>query len=156
MTLEQKNEQTITNRFDSVMLLKNLGIRSMMKKTLNKAMAYALSEHEANHVNHLIYGNTYGWMIVHDGVVEELVVNSGKKGNGKADGQLLHVASLVPDKGWYGVLLASMNEHENAHDAMKAHSQYYVVSYERAILLDTVNMTSTEFDSLFVKLKVTK
>lgn len=155
MTLEQQNAQKITNRMDSVIRLKDLALRRMMTDTLNKAMEYALKKHTDVHINHLVYGNTYGWMLVHNGAVEELVVNSGKKGDGRADSQLLQVASLLPDTGWHGVVLATMNAFDNAHDAYKSHAAYYSIVFEDGVLIDTANFTATEFDTHFKRLKVT-
>lgn len=156
MSLKQDNDKKINDRFTSVMLLKNLKLKRMMSDVLSKAMEHALSLHDGIHVSHTLYENTYGWVLVHDGIVEEMKVNGGEKGYGNADSKLLNVVSLIPDNGWYGVVLAQMNDYSNQHEAKKARSQYYVVSFENNVLLDTAQFTAQEFDKHFKKLTVTR
>lgn len=114
-------------------------IENGMERLLEDSVIYALNIHDNKHRNHLELGDNYGWMIVHNGVIEKIVVKAGSGGgNATARSQLKEIASKLPKKNWVGVVMAGMNP-----------SSFYAVNYEKGILQGAVDNLEMWFSQYF-------
>ena len=133
-----RNESVINKAFSRLSKNKDKVIEKGMKDLLENAMLYAIGAHDHNHWFHKSTADTYGWMLLHDGVGVAHNVNEGRHGEGAAYAGLMAVSREVPQTGWVGVLLAYMGE-----------PMYFVVEYEDEILTETRNVTKENFGLFF-------
>ena len=112
-----------------------------MEKSLDSAVKYALAIHKQRGLHsHLELGDSYGWMLLHDGVIKSTRVWEGKKdvARGNVTLSFNSLADKAPKKGWIGVVVAGMKP---AH--------YFIVDYEIDILNETIAMTRDNFLKYF-------
>lgn len=133
-----RNNAVIGKAFSRLSKSKDSVIEKGMKDLLESAMLYAIGAHDQNHWFHKSTADTYGWMLLHDGVGVAHKVNEGRHGEGQAYASLMAVSREVPQKGWVGVLLAYMGK-----------PMYFVVEYEEEILWATRNVTKENFRLFF-------
>ena len=135
----KKNDAVIEKRFNSLLVKSDKTIEVGLRKLLQAAVDFALESHDSVHQLHLKYGDTYGWMIVHNGSIVDIAVIEGEKmRHGDTARQLEAMATSVSNSGWVGVLMAGMN-----------HPNYYAVDYENDILNSTIRMTPVFFKKYF-------
>ena len=136
---EQRNAATIERSFDMFSKRKEKYVEDGLRKLLQSAIEFALESHDSGHQLHLQYGDTYGWMIVHNGEVVDIAVTEGEKmRHGDTARQLEAMADSFSGRGWVGVVMAGMN-----------HPNYYAVDYENDIMNSTIRMTPVLFTKYF-------
>ncbi len=122
----KKNSEKIDGAFSRFRAAKDEVIRRGMYKLLEEAVQYALMMHDERHQKHVEMGDTYGWMLVHNGAIEEVAVVAAPGEQGDAADGLKSKASELPKNGWAGIVMAGMRP-----------SSYFAVSYEEDILSTT-------------------
>lgn len=125
---EARNNTVIRNGFARVSNAKDSVIETGMKDLLENAMLAALSLHDASHWIHKTTENSYGWCLLHNGRSVAVKTNNGRHGAGNAYQQLMAASRGVPQTGWVGIILASMQGER---------PMYFAVTYEEWILLLT-------------------
>lgn len=135
------NEQVINNAFLRFRMTKEEIIRAGMYGLLESAVHVALEAHDDVHRAHIDLGDTYGWMLVHNRNIQELVVVSTPQNRGEATEQLQNAARRVPSKGWVGVVMAGLQP-----------AMFFSVDYEMGILDRTIQVTKQNFSQYFKKL----
>lgn len=104
-SLADRNSQTITAAFTRFRQTTDERFRIGMERLLGFAVQAALEHHDDRHQNHSLLGDTYGWVLFHDGVeVSRNIVGHG-------DGDVTERLGTVPhwDQGWCGIVMAGMN-----------------------------------------------
>lgn len=140
MNLESANNKVIENAFAGLLAKKDDAILNNLRSILPKAVNYALTSHDAEHANHVLMGDSYGWAIVHNGqVVEQDVVAAGGE-QGNASEALAEVARSVGSSGWTGIVMAGMQP-----------ASYFAFDYEVGILISASSFTEQEFSKHFHK-----
>lgn len=139
--MKKANEQVITNAFARFRAATDEVIRSGMYGLLEDAVQIALEAHDERHQSHIILGDTYGWMLVHNRKIEEIVVVSTSDNRGRATKQLKAVVKDLPSKGWAGVVMAGLEP-----------ANYFSVIYEMGMLDYSLQITKQNFSQYFKKL----
>jgi hypothetical protein len=139
--MKKANEQTIKNAFARLMADKDEIIRRGMYSLLEEAVKFALEIHDESHQTHIEIGDTYGWMLVHDHKIEEIVTVATADNRGKATKALRSKLSKLPAKGWVGVVMAGLKP-----------ANYFSVTYEVGIINNTADMTRQKFSQYFTRI----
>lgn len=138
------NAATIANAFARLAASEQSAVRTGLERLLSDCVPYALEAHDEGHQKHLATGDTYGWAIVHEGVVVGMYVTAGSASYGDetsdATEQLLRAAGKIRRKGWVGILMAGMHP-----------ASFFSVDYEIGILRETIRYTKENFNSWFKK-----
>ena len=133
-----KNSQTISRAFARLQETKDEVIRAGMYGLLEDAVQVALDAHDEKHQSHIELGDTYGWMLVHNRQIEELVVVSNSNNRGNATRKLKARLKDLPSKGWAGIVLAGLQP-----------AKYFVVVYELGMLGFSMKVTKDNFFNYF-------
>lgn len=136
--MKKANQQVIENAFARLKATKDEVIRSGMYGLLEDAVQIALDAHDEKHQAHIEIGDTYGWMLVHNHKIEEIVVVSTADNRGKATKQLRAKLKNLPNKGWIGVVMAGLEP-----------ANYFSVIYETGMLDFSMQMTKQNFFQYF-------
>lgn len=136
--MKKKNERTIKNAFDRLKANKDEIIRSGMYDLLERAVWIALDAHDERHQSHIEMGDTYGWMLVHNGNIEEISVVATDRNKGKTASMLRKKLKELPKKGWIGVVMAGLKP-----------AKYFSVVYELGMLDYSKQMTEQDFLKYF-------
>lgn len=136
--MKSKNETTIQNAFSRLAKAKDEVIRAGMYGLLEDGVKVALAAHNEKHQSHIEMGDTYGWVLVHNGQIEDLVVVANSDNRGNATDQLEKKARSLPKKGWIGVVMAGMQP-----------ASYFSVTYEIGTLEHAKNVTLVNFFQYF-------
>lgn len=149
MDFQKQNSNTIHNAFRGMFSRLNTNIEAVMKPVLHAAVLDALAAHESHdwgtyrngkpkHPMHTILGDTYGWLLVHNGVeVDREIFYNQRNDAGRADLAISNILHELPKDGWIGVVVASMEP-----------ARYYSVKLER----DFLTMSAEEAKKRFVSL----
>ena len=143
--LRKANNDTIKNAFARLIASKDEKITAAMYGMLEDAVQIALEIHENDprHHNHLVIGDTYGWMLVHNHRIQEIMVVSTEDNEGKATDQLRAYLKELPEKGWAGVVMAGMETMDGF--------TYFSYRFERIVLEQTARITKENFFQYFTK-----
>lgn len=136
--MKQANEKTIQDAFARLVKNKDEIIRAGMYGLLEDAVQTALAAHNEMHQMHIEIGDTYGWMLVHNGKIEEIVVEANSENQGNASEMLRNQLSKLPKKGWVGVVMAGMQP-----------ASYFSITYELGTLEYARNVTLVNFFQYF-------
>lgn len=136
--MQKANQQVIKNAFARLKLTKDEVIRAGMYGLLEDAVQIALEAHDEKHQSHIEFGDTYGWMLVHNHKIEEIAVVATSDNRGKATKQLRAKLKDLPSKGWIGVVMAGMQP-----------ANYFSVRYEIGMLDFSMQMTKQNFFQYF-------
>ena len=136
--MRKANDAAIQNAFVRLVTNKDLIVREGMCRVLEGAVHVALAAHDERHQKHLEIGDTYGWMLVHNGQVVDIEVMTNGDDQGDAKDQLLRKASSVPKRGWVGVVMAGMRP-----------ASYFAITYELGVLEHARNVTIFDFANYF-------
>lgn len=131
------NAAKIQKGFSRLASGKDAACRACLVETMERAMRFALSEHDGGHRLHTILGDNYGWAVYHDGSVTDCGVH--REDGGKTLGKLRTYGGRS-GSGWCGILYADMEA---------TGGSYYSISYERAIMASTVQFTRGNFNRYF-------
>ena len=137
---QQRNNTVIQKAFDRFTVSSQKVIERGMIDLLENAMLFAIGEHDFKHWLHKSTANSYGWALLHDGVVIANKVNDGRHGDGSALSDLMLVSKQVPQIGWVGILLASLHGDR---------PMFFAVTYEISLLGRTVIHTLDNFNRYF-------
>lgn len=137
---EKSNERVISRAFARLQKNRDRVAEAGLRDLLESAMLYALGEHDNRHWLHKSTANSYGWCILHDGHAVAHKVNEGRHGDGNAFSDMMNASREVPQVGWVGILLASMQGDR---------PMYFAVDYEMSLLHETVNVTKANFGTFF-------
>lgn len=137
--MKKANEATIKSALARLKGNKDEIIRRGMCALLEDAVKIALATHDRRHNAHIKLGDTYGWMLLHDGNIEVMKVISTADNRGRATSQLKKKALFGTfRKGWVGVVMAGLEP-----------AIYFEVLYEMGILDHTVEITRQNFNKYF-------
>lgn len=123
---QRQNKQTIKNNFQHLRNMRDEVVRNGMYNLLEDAVQIALELHDENHQAHIEIGDTYGWVLIHNGKIEDLMVVSTPQNEGRATEQLRKKASGVSKRGWIGIVMAGLEP-----------ANYFSVTYESNLLYYT-------------------
>lgn len=122
-TMSQQNAKTISSAFARFRQSTEDRFRMGMELLMDYAVQAALANHDSRHQSHLVMGDTYGWILFHDGVeVSRKVIGSG---DGDVSSRLGSVNR--PGVGWCGVLMSGFRP-----------MGYFDVAYEFIPLRQTI------------------
>lgn len=138
--LRKANNDIIKNAFARLTKSKDELITAAMYGMLEEAVEIALSLHDERHPAHVEIGDTYGWMLVHNHRIQEIVVVSTDVNRGNATDLLQDHLKSLPAKGWVGVVMAGMDE-----------PTYFSVRFETKVLEQTARITKENFFQYFTK-----
>ena len=120
---------------------KDVVIEKGLEQMLEDAVLYALRSHDENHRMHIEMGDSYGWVILHDGEAVRHKVTEGKgQPAGNAYASMMRIAREVARPGWIGIVVAGMNSSKPL---------YFEVDYEMGILYETIDHTEKKAISYF-------
>lgn len=136
--MKTKNKDTIKNAFDRLMKNKNEIVEAGMYDVLQNAVNVALAAHNNEHQSHILIGDTYGWMLVHNHKIVEISVEATEENLGNATKQLRAKLKELPKTGWIGVVMAGMQP-----------ASYFSVAYEVGTLEHARNVTLLNFFQFF-------
>lgn len=137
-THSKANNETIKKAFARLMASKDESIKAAMYGMLEDAVIVALEMHDEHHPGHVEIGDTYGWMLVHNHRIQEIMVVSTDANQGEATDLLQAHLKSMPATGWAGVVMAGM-----------AKPSYFSIRYETKILGQTINITKDNFFKYF-------
>jgi hypothetical protein len=140
--MKTRNDKVIKSAFSRLVANKDTIICNAMYGILEDAVNVALGLHEEDgeHPGHLEIGDTYGWLLMHDGRIKEAVVKSIDPNIGDALDQLYEEAAFTYDKGWVGIVMAGM------------HPNYFSIRFETEVLSETIQITKDNFFDYFKKI----
>lgn len=114
MSYLKSNEKAIDRGLDWLKSVQERVAEDGMLRILREATAYALFLHDHGHFGHRIAEDSHGWALVKDGKIVNIEVNEGHHGKGDARAQLESVAAGVSNRGYVGIVLASMSAKRNS------------------------------------------
>ena len=102
------NDEVIKKAFVRLMASKDESIKAAMYGMLEDAVIVALEMHDERHPGHVEIGDTYGWMLVHNHRIQEIMVVSTDANRGEATDLLMWLSSsstsssgeYISDNGW--------------------------------------------------------
>ena len=140
--MKKANEGVIKNAFSRLRATKDEVIRAGMDGILEDAVQIALEAHDERHQSHIELGDTYGWMLLHNGKIEEIAVVATNENIGKATKKLRQLAIRKAfSRGWVGVVMAGLEP-----------ANYFSVIYEMGMLDASFQITRQNFSEYFKKL----
>lgn len=140
--MKKANERVIKNALARLSATKDEVIRAGMYGLLEDAVQIALEAHDERHQSHIELGDTYGWMLLHNGKIEEISVVATSDNVGKATKKLRQLAIRKAfGKGWVGVVMAGLEP-----------ANYFSVIYEMGMLDFSLQITKQNFSQYFKKL----
>lgn len=140
-----ENNRRITKAFTLVKTDIKASIENAMRQMLNLGVDYCLNAHDASHQNHLQMGDSYAWMLIHNGrKVDSKIYAQGATPQGNATKALAKVRRSLPRKGWVGIVLAGVEP-----------ITYFSLRYEYiAMNSGMFTLSSQNFDKFFNKVVV--
>lgn len=140
--MKKANEKVIKNAFARLRATKDEVIRAGMYGLLEDAVQIALEAHDERHQSHIELGDTYGWMLLHNGKIEEISVVATNDNIGEATKKLKRLAIRKSfSRGWVGVVMAGLEP-----------ANYFSVIYEMGMLDFSLQITKENFNQYFKKL----
>jgi len=132
----EKNEKTIWDSFAKLQAREYNMIRPAMTRLLRACVEYALFSHDllsgpGHKMMHLVIGDSYGWILFHNGVAVESEVTGGHDRH-EAEANITELLKRSGSglHGWVGVVMAGMRP-----------TKYFAMEYE----VDILNMTMSFF-----------
>jgi hypothetical protein len=138
--MQSKNDKTIDKAFERLVATKKELFTSGMYRILEDAVKVALELHDEEHMSHLEIGDTYGWALMYNGAIQEIVVVSLPQNEGDALEQLYEEAAFTNAPGWVGIVMAGM------------HPNYFSIEFEEEVLNETISITKNNFFDYFKKI----
>lgn len=135
------NDKTIECAFARLLSSERSSAERAMTDCLRAAVSHALEAHDSRHRAHVESGDTYGWVLVHDGVAVDIEVHAGGAAIGDVTDRLLRMEGRVRRTGWVGVVMAGMRP-----------SSFFSVEYEMDVLHDAAAMTKRTFAQRFIRI----
>ena len=142
----RRNESVIKKAFKRLNNDEVSIIRDGMTSLMDNAMLNALGIHDGTHWFHRSTGDSYGWVVLHDGESVAHKVNEGRHGDGRAYEQLIAASRLVSRTGWVGILLASMRAGD---DDPTPRMFFFNLDYELSVLDEVIEDVKRNFLQYF-------
>lgn len=136
--MARSNENVIEAAFARLAASEERTVREGLVRVMREAVRYALDIHDAKHQRHLTSGDTYGWLVVHNGASVQMEVTSAGEAIGDVTARLLRMEGRVRRTGWVGVVMAGINP-----------PSFFSLDYELDVMHDTVDMTARAFAEKF-------
>lgn len=135
--MKAKNNKVIQEAFERLKVGKDEAIEAAMYGILEDAVKIALDLHDERHAMHLAIGDTYGWALMHNGKIKDIMVVSLPDNRGDAIDQLQEECAFAAESGWVGIVMAGM------------HPNYFSERFERLVLGKTIEITKDNFFDYF-------
>lgn len=135
--MKAKNNKVIKEAFERLKANKDEAIEAAMYGILEDAVKIALDLHDERHDIHLVIGDTYGWALMHNGKIKDIMVVSLPENRGDAIDQLQEECAFIAESGWVGIVMAGM------------HPNYFSERFERLVLGETIEITKDNFFDYF-------
>lgn len=139
-----KNDRTIHDGFRELGAYADIICANALCNVLNMAMQRILDDHDHTHFGHRLTGDSYGWMVFHDGKEYEDNINRGSYGTGNALELLREAGRERAIRGWSGILLASMEIDFKGRKPL-----FLEVQYEQDLLNSAADWTDKKLESYF-------
>ena len=136
--MARDNNSVIEAAFARLAAEEEASVRDGLRTALDKAVRFALGIHNGWHRRHIESGDTYGWVMFHDGTAVQMAVNARGAAIGDVTARLLRMEGRVRRTGWVGVVMAGMNP-----------PSFFSLDYEMDMMYDTVAMTERTFAENF-------
>ncbi len=105
----KRNDKTIMKAFNGLQHNKHNHLIAGMKGLLQDAVMFIYEQHRVDgHMNHLEYGDTYGWALYYNGQMIDKKINSGPEVSDFSVSDELD-SRIAASKGYVGVIMAGMN-----------------------------------------------
>ena len=137
--MKAKNNKTIKRAFERLIANKEEAMEAAMYAILEDAVKIALDLHDEKHASHLEIGDTYGWALMHNGRIKDIMVVSLPANKGDAIEQLQEECAFTYESGWVGIVMAGMRP------------AYFSERFERLVLRQTIEITKDNFFDYFKK-----
>ena len=89
--MARSNENVIEAAFARLAASEERTVREGLVRVMRDAVRYALDIHDAKHQRHLTSGDTYGWLVVHNGASVQMEVTSAGEAIGDVTARLLRM-----------------------------------------------------------------
>lgn len=140
-TYERQNAKVIEDAFIRLVSTKEHSLKSGMYALMRDAVKIALGLHDEGHQRHLTVGDSYGWMLVIDGVVDKVEIVSNGSMVGETRAMLDSYVKKMPRTGIAGIVMAGMKP-----------ARFFAIRYEKSILENTIQITRQNFYQYFKKI----
>lgn len=139
------NNNNITKAFRLAKTGVQESIKNAMIQLLDLGVDYCLNAHDSKHQMHLQLGDSYAWMLLHNGrKIDSKIYAQGADPVGNATKALATVRRLVPHQGWVGIILAGVEP-----------MTYFNLRYEFIPMRSGMTQLSSQnFDKFFNKVVV--
>lgn len=138
---EKQNAKVIKNAFDRLLKSKETILKRGMYRLLENAVKTALGLHDDGHQSHLNMGDSYGWMLVVNGRIDKIEVESRGGESGQATAMLRTYVGKVPPNAIVGIVMAGMQP-----------ANFFSITYEKGLLENTIQLTRQNFFQYFKKI----
>lgn len=132
-----ENDKIIENAFSRLAATEDELITSGLRKMLKDGMNIALQLHDAEHLHHIEMGDSYGWILWHNGDVVDMEVKAKHHTGSSVEWQMRTIPAVVKE-GWCGAIVAGM---------LPTH--YFAYDYEIGILETTIDLVKENFHYYF-------
>jgi hypothetical protein len=105
----RRNEKTITKAFNGLRHNKHNHLVAGLRSLLQDAVMFIYEQHRIDgHMNHLSYGDTYGWALYYNGQMIDKKINNGPYVSDFSVSDEL-ASRIAESKGYVGLVMAGMN-----------------------------------------------
>ena len=105
----KRNEKTIMKAFSGLQHNKHNHLVAGLKSLLQDAVMFIYEQHRMDgHMNHLEYGDTYGWALYYNGQLVEKKINTGSRVSDFSVSDELE-SRIAESKGYVGIVMAGMD-----------------------------------------------
>lgn len=152
MDLARRNETKIKSAFAKSIDNTNMAIRRGYESILSQGVRLCLDLHDEKHQRHLESGDSYGWVLCHNGQeVSRKLYTENKENIGNANAAIDFLVSANTQQGWRGIIVAGMFSLMDDSDShISDPGRYFLWRYEfipvRAAIRD---LTQDSFSKYF-------
>lgn len=151
MGYESTNSRKIAQAFTKSRTGIDLSLQTGLEMLLDKGVELCLAEHDAKHQRHLESGDTYAWVLFHNGVeVKRKTFMPGKEVIGYADRTISLVKSKTTGIGWEGFVVAGVKSTKD-----NGQVTYFDWLYELYPMRDAIrDIKDINFSDYFKQVKI--
>lgn len=137
------NKAKIISAFAKSYVNAHMAMQQGLERLLNLGVEYCLKNHDARHQRHLQVGDSYGWLLMHNGEeIKRRIYAEGAEAEGNASSSLDWVKGIMPQDGYVGIILAGVDPPE-----------YFQVLYEFVPMRQAIkDIKAEDFNRYFKKL----
>jgi len=135
-----QNRKKIRDAFKKAKTEINDNLEKGLTDLLEAGVNFCLSAHDGGHQAHLQnVGDSYGWVLVHNGKEVNRKIFGNGPARGNADAQLSFIASKGTKNGWSGFVLAGLQP-----------ATYFLLRYEAFVMRRGIgDLTAVDFSKYF-------